>query len=82
MDGKPVDFEEKDDEEAYRNAGLQKPSEVVTILKKESGQGGLPPVEHVLSEKNGLAAAVGVAPKDVKPATETQLAANGVVNNC
>ncbi|XP_064963909.1 YTH domain-containing protein ECT4 isoform X1 [Musa acuminata AAA Group] len=82
MDGKPVDSEEKDKEEAYRNAGLRKPSEVVTISKKESGQGGLPPVEHVLSEKNGLAAAVGVAPKDVKPATETQLAANGVVNNC
>lgn len=81
MNGKPVDSEEKDKEEAYRDAGFQKPSEVVTILK-ESGQGGLPPVEHVLSEKNSVAAAAGVAPKDVKPATEKQHAAIGVVDSC
>lgn len=77
-----VEFGEKDKDASNGKPGLQKPLEVVTVLKKESAQVGLALGEHVLSEKNGLAAAAGVAPKDAKPVTEKWVVANGVANCC
>ncbi|KAJ8512933.1 hypothetical protein OPV22_003367 [Ensete ventricosum] len=82
MDGKPVEFGEKDKDASNGKPGSQKPLEVVTVLKKESAQVGLALGEHVLSEKNGLAAVAGVAPKDAKPVTEKWVVANGVANCC
>ncbi|RRT59002.1 hypothetical protein B296_00046174 [Ensete ventricosum] len=82
MDGKPVGFGEKDKDASNGKPGSQKPLEVVTVLKKESAQVGLALGEHVLSEKNGLAAVAGVAPKDAKPVTEKWVVANGVANCC
>nr|XP_009398525.1 PREDICTED: YTH domain-containing family protein 2-like [Musa acuminata subsp. malaccensis] len=82
MDGKMVEFGEKDKDASNGKPGLQKPLEVVTVLKKESAQVGLALGEHVLSEKNGLAAVAGVAPKDAKPVTEKWVVANGVANCC
>lgn len=66
MDGKPVDFDRKDNNEANG-----KPSEAITLLKKETARDGL------TLETNGVA---GVAPKNANSATEKLVAANGVAN--
>ncbi|WOK99454.1 YTH domain-containing family protein 2-like [Canna indica] len=81
VDAKPVDFVEKDNI-ANGKPGLQKPLEVVTILKKEPAQGMHVVTEHVLSEKNGASAVAGVGPKDAKPVTDKRIVANGVANGC
>ncbi|XP_042430000.1 YTH domain-containing protein ECT4-like isoform X2 [Zingiber officinale] len=78
VDGKPVIFDEKDKDSANGKPVLQKPLEVVSILKKESSQNAL--AEFTLSEKNGMPVVAGVAPKDAKPVTEKRAVANGIAN--
>ncbi|CAL9088463.1 unnamed protein product [Musa textilis] len=66
VDGKPVDFDGRDNNEANG-----KPLAAITLLKKETGRDGL------ALETNGVA---GVAPKNASSATEKLVAANGVAN--
>jgi YTH domain-containing family protein len=76
MDGKPAGFDGNDNDEATK-FGLQKPVEVVTVLKKESAH-----EDQEQSEKADVAAVAGAGPKDAKPATEKRVVANGVANGC
>lgn len=48
-----MDFDEKDEDGANGNLGLQNPVEVVTVMKKETA-------EDVLSETNGVATVADV----------------------
>ncbi|WOL19625.1 YTH domain-containing family protein 2-like [Canna indica] len=79
-DGKPACFDDKDIDGSNEKPGMQKPSEVVTVLNSESF-----PVAHgeqVLLEKNDVAAIVGVVPNNSIPVTEKRVIANGVTNGC
>ncbi|KAJ6796437.1 YTH domain-containing family protein 2-like [Iris pallida] len=80
-DMKPTDvLEEKDKDGSNVKPRVQKPFDVVTVLKKEVIPGGLG--EEKKSEENGATLPVtGDAPKGAKPTVE-KCVANGVANGC
>ncbi|KAJ6826198.1 uncharacterized protein M6B38_372285 [Iris pallida] len=78
---KPTDvLEEKDKDGSNEKPRVQKPFDVVTVLKKEVIPGGLG--EEKKSEEIGATFPVtGDAPKGAKPTVE-KCVANGVANGC